>query len=146
MLNTEPKPEPNPSTQLIRVAVGVITRAAPLREVLIARRQKGQHLEGLWEFPGGKVEAGESPEQALRRELQEEVGLSVSAFKPLMTIEHQYPGKQVSLEIFLVDSFTGEAAGMEGQTIQWAPASELSQYHFPEANQQIVDYLVKLPE
>ncbi|MBX2858560.1 MAG: 8-oxo-dGTP diphosphatase MutT [Cellvibrionaceae bacterium] len=131
-LDTTPKP--------LRVAVGVVKNAAG--EILIARRQSGQHLAGLWEFPGGKIEAGESREQALCRELREEVGIAVASCDYLMTINHQYANKYICLEILLVDAFSGSAAGMEGQQIKWIAISELANYAFPEANKAIVDYLV----
>ncbi len=125
----------------IRVAVGVIEGP---QGILIARRQKGQHLEGLWEFPGGKVEVGEEALDALSREILEETQLHVGGASFLFDIRHDYPEKTVILHIFHVTTFTGDAQGHEGQEVRWAPRAELDSYDFPEANQAILDYLLGL--
>lgn len=106
--------------------------------ILIARRADSQHQGGLWEFPGGKVEAGEAVEIALARELNEELGIVVTQARPLIKVRHDYPDKQVLLDVWEVNGFTGEAHGAEGQPLAWVSARELSQYDFPEANQPIV--------
>ena len=106
--------------------------------ILIARRADSQHQGGLWEFPGGKVEAGEAVEIALARELNEELGIVVTQARPLIKVRHDYPDKQVLLDVWEVDGFTGEPHGAEGQPLAWVSARELSQYDFPEANQPIV--------
>jgi len=123
----------------IHVAVGVIEKD---NTILIAKRQKGQHLEGFWEFPGGKVEAGESAEDALIRELQEEVNIKVTSSKFLFDIDYAYPEKNVKLSIYVVSHFTGEATGSEGQALQWCSINALQKYTFPPANQAIIDYLL----
>eukprot|EP01137_Pigoraptor_chileana_P016793 Opistho-2@73895 len=84
-------------------------------KILIARRADTQHQGGLWEFPGGKVEADESVECALARELQEELGIVVGAARPLIKVRHDYPDKQVLLDVWEVSSFSGEPHGAEGQ-------------------------------
>ncbi|MBA1202447.1 Nudix family hydrolase [Pseudomonas capeferrum] len=106
--------------------------------ILIARRADTQHQGGLWEFPGGKVEDGESIEQALARELREELGIEVTRSRPLIKISHDYPDKQVLLDVQEVDGFTGEPHGAEGQPLAWVTSRELPQYTFPEANKPIV--------
>ncbi|MDD2051458.1 Nudix family hydrolase [Pseudomonas putida] len=106
--------------------------------ILIARRADTQHQGGLWEFPGGKVEAGESVEVALARELSEELGIGVTTARPLIAVRHDYPDKQVLLDVWEVSAFTGEPHGAEGQPLAWVTARELSDYAFPAANQPIV--------
>ena len=123
----------------IDVVVGVVERTDGC--VLIAKRQGDQHLAGLWEFPGGKVDLGEGLQSALIRELQEEVGLRLSEPKYLFRIDYDYPEKSVSLHIFSVVNFTGAAQGLEGQAVAWVSKTKLSEYSFPEANQPILDYL-----
>nr|GEY60322.1 arginine biosynthesis bifunctional protein ArgJ, chloroplastic [Tanacetum cinerariifolium] len=93
---------------------------------------------GLWEFPGGKVEAGESVDAALARELHEELGISVTSARPLIKISHDYPDKQVLLDVWEVSSFTGEPHGVEGQPLAWVSQRELAEYDFPAANRPIV--------
>ena len=107
-------------------------------KILIARRADTQHQGGLWEFPGGKVEAGESVEAALGRELQEELGIVVKAARPLIKVQHDYPDKHVLLDVWEVSEFTGEPHGAEGQPLAWVSQRELADYPFPEANQPIV--------
>lgn len=123
----------------VLVAVGVIENAQG--EIFICRRGASQHQAHKWEFPGGKVEAGETVSQALARELAEEIGICVQACQPFMQIEHDYGDKQVTLAIRKVTAFTGEPQGLEGQPSRWVPVSELSRYDFPEANSQIVAQL-----
>ncbi|WP_439852570.1 Nudix family hydrolase [Pseudomonas syringae] len=120
----------------VHVAAAVIRGADD--KVLIARRADSQHQGGLWEFPGGKVEAGETVEAALARELQEELGIVVTAARPLIKVRHDYPDKQVLLDVWEVSAFTGEPHGAEGQPLAWATPRELASYEFPAANQPIV--------
>ncbi|GGU71383.1 hypothetical protein GCM10009504_30700 [Pseudomonas laurentiana] len=120
----------------IHVAAAVI-RGTDGR-VLIARRADSQHQGGLWEFPGGKVEEGEAVQAALARELQEELGIVLSAARPLIKVKHDYPDKQVLLDVWEVSAFTGEPHGAEGQPLAWVAPRELAQYDFPAANQPIV--------
>ena len=83
---------------MLRVVAAVIHN--PRGEILIARRPLHKHQGGLWEFPGGKIEDGEEAAQALIRELQEELGITPTAFRPLLTVEHHYPDKSVRLEVW----------------------------------------------
>ncbi|MFT5709914.1 MAG: 8-oxo-dGTP diphosphatase [Halioglobus sp.] len=128
----------------VHVAVGVILNKN--QQVLIARRPMGSHQGGLWEFPGGKVETGESLEQALFRELKEELAIEVSECSALVTIEHDYGDKLVLLDVCLVREFTGDAVGMEGQVLQWIGLDQLREFEFPAANKPIVELLTALPE
>lgn len=123
-------------TDVIHVAVGVLIDDANC--VLLARRKKGAHLEGYWEFPGGKVELDETVEAALARELAEELGVSIGETSPLMTVAHDYGEKQVLLDVHRVVSWTGEPYGAEGQPIAWASETALDNYTVPEANMEIV--------
>ncbi|MDR6981866.1 8-oxo-dGTP diphosphatase [Rheinheimera pacifica] len=126
---------------LVHVAVGVIVRQ---QQILLALRSSKQHQGGKWEFPGGKVEAGETVQQALNRELQEEVAISVSQSSPLMQLEYAYPEKTVLLDIWLVTEFSGEPHGREGQPLRWASVAELTEIPFPDANQPIVARIQQL--
>lgn len=120
----------------VHVAAAVI-RGADGR-VLIARRPDDKHQGGLWEFPGGKVEEGEAVQVALSRELEEELGIRVSAARPLIQVHHDYPDKQVLLDVWEVSAFEGEPHGAEGQPLAWATEHELADYEFPAANQPIL--------
>lgn len=119
----------------ILVAAAVIRRDG---KILIAQRATDKHQGGLWEFPGGKVEPGEAVEQALRRELQEELGITVTTSRPLIRITHDYPDKSVCLDVHEVSAFTGEAHGCEGQPVCWVSPDEMTGYQFPAANLPIL--------
>ena len=106
--------------------------------VLIAQRPEGKSMAGLWEFPGGKVEDGETPEETVIRELQEELGIAVTRCRPLLEIHHEYSDKSVLLDVWWIDAFEGQAEGREGQPLVWVSAEALSQYRFPAANQGII--------
>ena len=127
----------------IAVAAGVIYNSDG--KILIAKRADNQHQGGLWEFPGGKIEAGETAEAALKRELREELAIEVSAAEPLIRIHHHYPDKSVLLDVWRVTAFTGEARGVEGQPLQWVSPQELDNFDFPAANVPIVD-AAQLPQ
>jgi len=120
----------------VHVAAAVIRDSAG--KILIARRADTQHQGGLWEFPGGKVEADESVSTALGRELHEELGITVTAARPLIKVRHDYPDKQVLLDVWEVSAFDGEPHGAEGQPLAWVSQRELVDYEFPAANQPIV--------
>ena len=124
----------------VHVAVGVVTDAAG--RVLISRRAADRHQGGLWEFPGGKVESGESVTEALRRELNEELGIRVLRTRPLIRVSHDYGDKRVLLDVHQVDEAAGEAHGREGQPVRWVPAEELPRYPFPAANRPILAAVV----
>lgn len=147
MLNTEPNKLPNIPADAVHVAVGVIFNSQQ-NKILIAKRPEHLHQGGLWEFPGGKVGIGESVDQALARELFEEVGITPIQAQPLMGVHHDYSDKQVFLDIWTVTQFSGDAKGAEGQQIEWVSVQDLlgaqSQYQFPAANQSILDRLKTL--
>ncbi|WP_156491509.1 NUDIX domain-containing protein, partial [Oleiphilus sp. HI0123] len=143
------------SSKIVHVAVGVIERtsAAGAREILISKRPDEVHQGGLWEFPGGKVESGETLPVALARELEEELGLvfdpeEAGALRPLIQISHDYGDKQVLLDVWLVSKFSkapSDGLGREGQQVKWVECGDLSKYSFPDANVPIIT-ACQLPE
>lgn len=130
------------SRKLIHVAAAVIQNS--VGDILIAKRSTDKHQGGLWEFPGGKVEEGESAFEALSRELYEELGIEIDRDKtrPLIKIPHHYSDKAVLLDVFQVNAFSGNAWGKEGQPIQWVPKPQLDSYEFPAANKPILNACV----
>jgi 8-oxo-dGTP diphosphatase len=126
----------------VHVAVGVILDAD--RNVLITRRSAEVHQGSLWEFPGGKVEAGESLATALDRELQEELGIRIGRTSALLAVNHDYGDKSVLLDVHVVWDFSGEARGLEEQPLAWVSPEELPHYAFPAANVPIVEAVRKL--
>jgi len=122
----------------VLVAVGVLSRNG---RFLVTRRRENTHQGGLWEFPGGKVEPGESVTDALRRELSEELGVELEAATPLLEITHRYPEKTVRLMVWRVLGFQGTPRGLEGQPLHWATPDELLTLKFPPANRPIVEAL-----
>ncbi|WP_338518517.1 8-oxo-dGTP diphosphatase MutT [Alteromonas gracilis] len=124
--------------KVVHVAVGVITRGD---NIFITLRQDHLHQGGKWEFPGGKVEEGESVQEALARELLEEVGIDVLASEPVIVITHDYGDKVVKLDVHRVCEFSGEPHGKEGQSSRWVELNALNADDFPEANVPIIDAL-----
>ena len=124
----------------IHVAAGVILNDND--EVLLALRPRNKHQGGLWEFPGGKVEAGESVQAALMRELLEELNIVVEKAEQLLVTEHDYGDKHVTLDVWTVRRFNGEPHGREGQELRWVPMASLPDYEFPQANIVIVETLL----
>ena len=105
------------------VAAGILRNAAGM--VLITERLCDGPYDGLWEFPGGKIRDGESPGEALCRELQEELGIDAVRIEPFMNLSHNYPDRSVALEFFLVADWRGEPSGLEGQRLRWVSVTEL---------------------
>ncbi len=124
-------------TPLLHVAAAVIYNSDG--DILIARRPEHKHQGGLWEFPGGKVETGESLLKALARELKEELGISQITASPFIQITHHYPERSVLLDVCRVTAFQGEAIGREGQPIAWVSPNTITDYDFPEANAPIIE-------
>lgn len=122
--------------KVLQVAAGVIKNQRG--QILIALRDASLHQGGLWEFPGGKLGPGESAEQALFRELKEELDITAHAATPLIIVRHSYPDRHVQLNVFLVDNFSGLAKGCQGQPLKWVAPDELLNFSFPAANQPIV--------
>jgi len=133
----------------IHVAVGVIisTNEQQQTQYFLTKRLEHTHQGGKWEFPGGKVEAGETVAQALARELKEEIDIDVLTCLPLITIEHIYSeknsaDKKVILEVFIVDNYIGEPSAQEGQGQGWFYLDDFKSLDFPKANQAIIAELV----
>jgi len=111
--------------------------------VLLAQRPQGKHLGGLWEFPGGKVSPGESWEQALVRELVEEVGLRVVPLHLYEEVVHAYPGKTVRLRFFVCSAAEdGEARPIECDAVEWVGREELCRHDFPPADERLLQRLM----
>ena len=123
------------------VVAGVIYNPSK-QQVLIAKRPEHLHQGGLWEFPGGKVASGESPEQALKRELSEELAIEVSDCSPFLLTEHDYSDKLIVLDVWAVYGFTGQPKGNEGQRICWVDLSALNDYQFPAANPAVLEKVI----
>lgn len=126
----------------VHVAVGVLRRAD---EILLTRRLEGTHLAGYWEFPGGKFEPGESAPQALRRELQEELGIAVATAVPLIRHHHAYPTCDVVLHTFEVTAWHGEPRGLQGQALRWLPADLVDPAQLPPADGPLLS-AARLPD
>ena len=103
--------------QVTEVAAGILVDAQ--QRFLMGQRPLGKPYEGYWEFPGGKVEAGETYFQALQRELQEELGITIQDSIELMTIEHDYPHAFVRIHVSVIREWDGEPAGLENQALVW---------------------------
>jgi mutator protein MutT len=123
----------------IVVTAGIIERNG---RWLVARRLKGMHLEGLWEFPGGKIEPGESLEACLTRELAEELGVPCRVGSLRFTTAHDYPGRRIELHFFDC-TIDGEPRPLLGQELRWVNASELASLPLPEADAGLVALLTR---
>ncbi|CRI65545.1 Mutator MutT protein [Thiocapsa sp. KS1] len=130
------------SVDLIHVMVGAISDRAG--RVLVTKRPDHVHQGGLWEFPGGKLEPGESPEQGLARELAEELGIEVHDSRPLIRIRHHYGDRHVLLDVRRVRSYAGVPAGLEGQPLAWQRPETMDPACFPAADRPIITAL-RLP-
>lgn len=112
--------------------------------ILLARRPVDAHQGGLWEFPGGKRETGESVAEALRRELHEELGIVLQRHRPLIRVHHQYADRSVLLDVHRVTAWQGQPVGRQGQPLAWVLPEELHDYPMPAADVPIVSAL-RLP-
>jgi 8-oxo-dGTP diphosphatase len=130
-------PEQRNETRTVRpVAVALILRGD---EVLICQRRPDQPLGSKWEFPGGKMEAGETAEEALRRELKEELGIDATISTQVAHIRHNYrSGGAVDLQFFLVREYSGEVENLIFQDVRWCPLRNLPEYDFVTADRNLV--------
>jgi 8-oxo-dGTP diphosphatase len=112
--------------------------------VLIAQRPAGKALAGRWEFPGGKVDAGESEHGALRRELREELGIEVLAARPFMRLAHAYEDRDVELSLWIVERFAGEPRSLDAQRLKWVSPAALAAEDILEADQPFITALREL--
>ena len=112
-----------------------------LGRVLVTQRPAGKSRAGQWEFPGGKIEGGESGAEALRRELREELGVQVTAARSLLELAHEYPEQQVLLSAWIVEAMQGVPCGLEGQSLRWALPAALRSLPLLPADLPIVEWL-----
>lgn len=131
------------TVKVVHVAVAIIRDEAG--RVLCTQRLPHQHLAGMWEFPGGKVEPGESLADGLRREILEELGIVTGSIAPLLRVEHRYPEKTVLLDIWRVLDWSGEPHGREGQPLRWQHPDDMQAEEFPPADVPIIAAL-RLPD
>lgn len=120
----------------VHVVAGVIADARG--RILLARRTEGRDLAGLWEFPGGKVDPGETPEQALVRELREELGIDADVGAPVIVVPQRYPHKRLRLDVRRIARWRGNVKGLDGQALVWVPPHKLSSYAMPDADRPVV--------
>ncbi len=126
----------------IHIVAGIIVDTQR-SQIFITKRPDNKHQGGLWEFPGGKVEIGESIEQALGRELDEEIGIRVTEQTLFEQLEFDYSDKALRFDFMLVTGFENQPFGKEGQQGKWVPISDLASYAFPAANHSIVERVMK---
>lgn len=114
--------------------------------VLLAQRPEGKTLAGLWEFPGGKIEPGERPEQSLIRELNEELGITVSdaCLAPLTFASHAYPDFHLLMPLYVCRRWQGTVSAREGQTLTWVRPNKMRDYAMPPADEPLVSHLMAL--
>lgn len=124
----------------IEVAAAIIRRG---NAILIAQRRENDHLANLWEFPGGKREPGETFEQCLARELQEELGVTARVGRLVHDVTHCYPERTVRLCFFECELLAGEPKPLDCQDCRWVPAAELWRYKFPPADNELIELLTK---
>lgn len=134
------------STRLKHLEVAVLVLLDHQNRVLLTQRRNNVHLAGYWEFPGGKIEAGETPEQALHREIQEELAYQPQQVNPWQTIDYTYPDFSVRLHIFKEHAEQPIVHNNEQQAMQWCAIEELNRQQLPPANQGIVEALIHLYE
>jgi 8-oxo-dGTP diphosphatase len=129
------------SKPILLVAAAALVDAD--NRVLIAKRPEGKAMAGLWEFPGGKVSAGETPEAALRRELAEELGIDVceTCLAPFTFASHGYAEFHLLMPLYLCRNWEGEITPLEGQKIKWVRASRLADYPMPPADAPLIPWL-----
>ena len=130
-----PVPAPPPRPLVLVVAAALFDRAG---RVLIAQRPAGKVLAGRWEFPGGKVSAGESERSALGRELHEELGIEVVAARPCMRLTHAYEERDVELSLWIVERFSGAPRSLDAQALKWVAPEHLGGEDILEADQPFI--------
>jgi 8-oxo-dGTP diphosphatase len=118
----------------------------PDGRVLLCQRPEGKQLAGLWEFPGGKLDAGEKPEAALIRELKEELGIDVaeSCLAPLTFASHAYPEFHLLMPLYVLRRWKGTVTSSEGQAMKWVRPADMKQYQMPPADLPLIPHLMEL--
>jgi 8-oxo-dGTP diphosphatase len=132
------------SVKLVLVAACALIDADG--RVLIAQRPQGKSMAGLWEFPGGKIETGERPEQSLIRELKEELGIIVKeeCLAPLTFASHFYPDFHLLMPLYVCRRWEGFVTAQEGQGLKWVRPTELRDYPMPPADEPLISHLTTL--
>jgi 8-oxo-dGTP diphosphatase len=133
--------QPDEPTRELTVVAAVIRDEEG--QVLLTQRPRGRHMGGLWEFPGGKIDDGEGPAEALVRELDEELGLAIEVDQPLTFAVHQEPGLRILLLFFAARILSGAPHAKEGQAVAWVAVSELPSYPTPPADAELVRRLAR---
>lgn len=131
--------ETSPSPVHKQIGVAVINNQQG--KILIDRRKAGGEMGGLWEFPGGKIEPGETIEECIKREIKEELGIEIKIGDRLTTITHTYKNFNVTLYVHDCQYLSGEPQPLECEEIHWVNPSDMNQYQFPQANIQIINLL-----
>src|SRR5471030_2763692 len=126
----------------IHVVAGVLRD--PHGNVLLTQRPAGKHLAGMWEFPGGKCEPNEAPQDALRRELREELGIEAGTLERLIAVPWHYREKSIFLDVYRVLDYAGQAHGRETQALRWVSMDEVTQVDMPAAARPVISAL-RLP-
>jgi mutator protein MutT len=126
--------------ETVQVAAGIISHEG---KYLIAKRKAGTHLAGLWEFPGGKRESGESLEECLRRELKEELGIQILTTTPFRVVRHEYPDKRVEIYFFFCSSHHGQPQALGCDDIRWVGPHDFHNYEFPPADEPLLQVLTR---
>ncbi|XNM69802.1 8-oxo-dGTP diphosphatase MutT [Escherichia coli] len=127
--------------KILQISVGIIRNTAG--EIYITQRAADAHMAHKWEFPGGKIEAGETPQDAVIRELQEEVGISATSLHQFDKLEYQFPDRHITLWFWLVDGWEGEPWGKEGQPGTLGSAAETgSREEFPPVQSPVIEKLI----
>jgi len=130
--------EPN---SLVHKYIGVAVITNQQGKVLIDRRKTEGEMGGLWEFPGGKIEANETIEACIRREIKEELGIEINVGDRLTSITHTYKTFKVTLYVHDCLHLSGEPQPLESTEINWVEPAQMNQYQFPQANQKIINLL-----
>jgi 8-oxo-dGTP diphosphatase len=134
-------PEPRPHLPTVTVVAVALLDADG--RILLGQRPAHKHLGGLWEFPGGKVEPGETPEAALIRELHEELGIDIraSCLAPLSFVSHSYETFHLLMPLYVCRQWRGKVTAKEGQALAWVPAHKLRDYPMPPADEPLIPVL-----
>lgn len=130
-------------TNLPHKKIGVAVIVNEQQEILIDKRLPTGVMANMWEFPGGKIEAGESPEDCITREIKEEIGVTIKCDRHLIDITHSYSEFTVTLSVYICHIVSGEPQPLECAEIRWVNVSQLHDFEFPSANQEIISLLAK---
>ena len=129
----------NHPRELLSIAIGILRNTK--NEVLLGKRMKGKSLKGYWEFPGGKIELKETPEEALFREFQEELGIEIGRSKKMELIEYPYDHYDVLLMPFKIIDYIGDPSGLEGQELIWCAIDQLWEIEILPADRSLIEKL-----